>query len=780
MTFLTLLGAALITIKLPASDLVTREQPYRLAIEVTNIVATTQGVVTVSIHRAEPGLKNPVPLTMTCPLASSITLSTESLAEGEYAGEVRVQCGDVTTNRPIGFFRLPDYYPATIPFGVYAVPFGADPAATAQRLHDIGFDLICEHMATVGPLAPALDRAARLGMRFMPSTNTGGWGLDMNKPEFQETMSDGEKLRRPCLNQPTIRDKAAEAFGAFVKDYRAHPGFSGLVDYGDDLALSVRHKPDGAKIACYCDTCRAGFKQKYGKDAPTTTKPLKGVVPDDDPWLQWMRYRCEDDYGAYMAAMATACRQVDKHILVGTVHGWSEQPFVNLSSAIYPVYDQRPFPVVSSYCYPTVVSPRMDFIGQRQIGRMGNRDKDAWMVGEMIVGGYPSPPWMVKQDFWNMLAAGYKLISFFSWWDYHVLEKTDKKELADIAVAETAKCGKIKDWFFPTAYHWQDVPTRNACLYSFATDAAEIAPDWRYGQQQEEVTAFYRLALRRQLPLDVISEEEILGGILKNYDHVCLYGTKVLPTSVHKAIEAYAAAGGHVFQVDDSPVKISGAQPAAPDTAVEIMANRQPPAVEINNPDITCREFRAGAASYFVLVNNYSDRYWGMRGWWLDLPTTFKDGRLVTEQPVTGVAKFRERGLTLFDLVTGQVVGNTDKPFEVKLAPSAGQVLMALPNRELALDVRGPKSSKPGETVSFMFDAHSTVQVEVKTPSGRRSRYSNFYGTGEFRLSLGVNDETGVWRLTFTGGFPRRNISRTLNVTRTTALPPALSGTTPQ
>src|ERR1041385_6469902 len=241
MSFLTLLGAAPITIKTPASDLVTRDQPYRLAIEVTNSLPTTQGVVTVAIYRAEPGLKNPMPLTMTCRLASQVTLSTGSLAEGEYAGEVQVQCGEVKTNRPIGFFRLPDYLPATIPFGIYAIPFGADPEATARRLHDIGFDLLCEHMAAGGGLAPALDRAARLGLRFMPSTNTGGWGLDAGRPELQETMSDGEKLRRVCMNNPVVRDKAAEAFASFVKDYRAHPSFSGLVYYGDDMTLSVRH-----------------------------------------------------------------------------------------------------------------------------------------------------------------------------------------------------------------------------------------------------------------------------------------------------------------------------------------------------------------------------------------------------------------------------------------------------------------------------------------------------------------------------------------------------------
>src|SRR2546427_398493 len=112
MNLLMLLGAALITINPPASDLVTRDTPYRLAIEVTNTVSVTQSDVRVllSIQRVEPGLKDNTPLILTIssssiPRKCELVLPTTLLAEGEYAGEVQVQCGDVKTNRPISFFR---------------------------------------------------------------------------------------------------------------------------------------------------------------------------------------------------------------------------------------------------------------------------------------------------------------------------------------------------------------------------------------------------------------------------------------------------------------------------------------------------------------------------------------------------------------------------------------------------------------------------------------------------------------------------------------------------
>ena len=61
------------------------------------------------------------------------------------------------------------------------------------------------------------------------------------------------------------------------------------------------------------------------------------------------------------------------------------------------------------------------------------------------------------------------------------------------------------------------------------------------------------------------------------------------------------------------------------------------------------------------------------------------------------------------------------------------------------------------------------MQAEIRTPSGRSSRYSCYFGlrdgSGEFRLPLGVNDEVGTWTVTFEGGFPRTRTTRRLQVT---------------
>jgi hypothetical protein len=56
---------------------------------------------------------------------------------------------------------------------------------------------------------------------------------------------------------------------------------------------------------------------------------------------------------------------------------------------------------------------------------------------------------VVRRNYWNMLAGGYKLIAFFSWSDCVKAVAKGRKKEAEAAVAALAECGHHKDWDLP-------------------------------------------------------------------------------------------------------------------------------------------------------------------------------------------------------------------------------------------------------------------------------------------------------------------------------------------
>jgi hypothetical protein len=133
-------------------------------------------------------------------------------------------------------------------------------------------------------------------------------------------------------------------------------------------------------------------------------------------------------------------------------HGWPHAPFSNIGTGIYGPLTQ-PTAVVSSYAYPYLRSPRADLVVHFELGRMWQRGKDVWMLGAFNSNRTLYPAWMVYQNYWNMLAAGYKFIAFFSWWDIAVALKEGHAERVPEEVAALTRCGEHAQWVLPAAKH---------------------------------------------------------------------------------------------------------------------------------------------------------------------------------------------------------------------------------------------------------------------------------------------------------------------------------------
>ena len=813
-----------VQITLPDSDVVTTAKPFVVSIVMPEALAAAKPpVATVELRRAEPGLEKATALVRSVQLAPvkaeggascAVAIDASKLAEGEYAGTLTVTAGEARQSAAFTMFSMPEGRPKEFPYGNYSIYLRSklDPATgktVPDRDHQrlvlrgmrvAGMNLLCQHMNGMENYNWLMDQAARQGIWFMPSSNVLGHDLPLNE-EVATVPSDGKPMEgwlRYCMFTPKVREKSVERFTAAVRGFLTHPAFSGKIYYGDDLSMPSKRADGKVILTCYCARCKEAFKQRTGSEPPTSSEPIAGVVPANNVFLQWMRFRCGDVYGGYLREMEKTKNAVDPALAMGPIHGYSEQPFTNVISGIYSPLQQTTT-AVSSYVYPNLRSPRMDLISEFEIGRMGNRGKDVWMLGQVAMDAV-CPPWRIYQNYWNMTAAGYRFITYFSLggfdlvnWEAQIKGKwmpdmteadwTNVRRHIDWANEALIRCANHKDWILPTAGLWAVSDTRNALLYSFTTEASDIWPEDRGKKHLEEITLFYRESLRQHVPMKIVCEEEIRTGMLNQLDALCLYDVRALPDDVARALEAWAAKGGRLYVHNEAGLKPKGAKAMSMETMIALVGDNTP-FPRLDNRDITVRELRSGDARYYVFINNYTDRYWGLVHYYGKPGANYADLELVRNEPAATTVRFPEKDRYLFDMNTGEPAGSTNEPLRLALEPSWGRALIALPAKSAKLSVSGPDALKQGEEAKYAIEVLDgagkrvngafTVKADITAPSGRKSRYTCPLGVaggaGELRLPIGANDETGKWTVTFEGGFPRATVTRTLKVTEGTAI----------
>ncbi len=794
---------------LPSSDVVDSHCPYVVRLAGEGLAEHAQGLrARVELRPAGNGAE-PVslPAEVSAPPENAprgkapgagagewrVRLDVSGLQEGEYEGALILARDDREWREPVQFFRMPEPAPAQFPFGIYAVPVPPDRAGrdrTFARLRALGLNLICEHMSSFDEQAAVMDRAARAGLRFRPSLNVRAGDCP---PDWRARFGRPSPHGPPavaCLAHPRMQALAAARFTEALAGAARHPAFSGTVYYGDDLFLAVRFAQGEAWLSCYCEHCLARYREAGGGEAPVTPEARVGTVPDDDPWLGWMRHRCADQYAGLIRAIDTARAAVAPTVAVGLCHGWPDNPFSAVATGIYGPLTQ-PTAVVSSYCYPFLRSPAADLICHYEIARMGQRDKEVWMLGLLAADHTVAPPWQVRQNYWNMLAAGYRSIAFFSWWDCFKIEaEGEPPQLArlEASLAALGECGRHAEWVLPVAQHWRVPPAGVAALYSFTTEAFDVAPRNHGHRHSKAVCALYREALRRQVAMEIVCEEEICDGVLERFQALCLHDVRALPAGVKAIIERFAAAGGLVLTDPDylytdgwhpgARVEVAGALDLAPSSMAWLLRDRHPPAVTADNDDVTVRRLTAGGLDYLVVVNNFPDRYWGMTYSYGCRDDNYRRAALVRDEPARVRLRFADPGRTLYDLASGEPLGSTADPLDLELGPSAGRVLAMLPAGRACLTVRAAAAIRCGEALPCAIEMRDgngvrlrgafAVRATVLAPDGRPTRQGGMVavpdGAAEFVARFGVNATPGVWRLRFEGGLPRGTVETELSV----------------
>ena len=677
---------AAMSIKLPPSDVVDSRTPYRFEISLDEAVTGAPADCSVEVQRQGSGtaVRGPIhgklllpPATRQGPGQVGLLIDTSSLADGEYAGKVVLRSGDRTVEKAIAFFRMAENSPDHRALGIYAMDIPALPVLDASlgKLHEMGITILAPHaFGLQGGNLRLMDRAARFGMRVQPALHL--WSKDdRHGPETDFSInSAGETYKAGCRNRPSTRKRLAGIMGSFLREHLQHPTFSGTIYTGDDCFLPGTFSEGKAHVSCYCDYCLKDFRKATDLEAPRAATATGAIVGTGDPWLRWMRYRCETNYGGFIRALEAMKDSIDPEVRIGLAHGAPDNPFVTVSTGLYAPLTQQT-DVVSSYCYPFLRSPASDLICHYEIGRMANRDKPVWMLGIFSADNTVVPAWQVRLNYWNMLAAGYQRMALFSWYQFWP-RYSDKKYRGRArlvrAVEALSQCGAHKDWILPAARHWDRPRASFAMLYSFTTEAFDVSPEHRGNLHSKRICELYRLALRYQLPMDVICEEEVRSGILDEYEAVCLHDVRRMPNDVHRILSKYARLGERVLVDPDyrytdawhpnASVQIEGALAMAPETMVAVLSDRIDRPVTVSGTDTIVRRFESSDLEYYVFVNTYADRYWGMYYSYRDAAANHGKAALVRDEPVSAEVRSAARGRWLFDIVHGRPVRQDRRP----------------------------------------------------------------------------------------------------------------------
>ena len=274
-----------------------------------------------------------------------------------------------------------------------------------------------------------------------------------------------------------------------------------------------------ALLTCYCPVCSAEFKRQTGADPPVAAKVnwTSHVVDDNDLWLKWNTFRANDCFADYTRCLADVLRQHAPEVKIG----YETIKTVDPEAGIYSYYSMQPCGAVSSYVYPrNFERPAIDYF-MRATGLMGNREKESWMLnwiggnGDLKVNGQAvAPPGEVRTQFWNMLGAGNRQLSYFIYGDpgsKWCIEGTP-------AMEELAKVGAVAKTVGPLFAVARPAPSQVAVLCAFSDFCGRMLPhtDGWWGAYNSLKHTFFGV-LDANVSPDVIAEEELIAGQTAGY-----------------------------------------------------------------------------------------------------------------------------------------------------------------------------------------------------------------------------------------------------------------------
>lgn len=557
----------------------------------------------------------------------------------------------------------------------------------------------------------------------------------------------------------------------WIMAFKDHPGYSGKIYFGDDVFMmrgSGKSDFRNGPLFDYSPVALRAFKKKTALNAPRKTaeelEKVNGVLPDNDPWLQWMRFRCEDMFANYQAHIISIINEKLPGSVAGSQHGRVWSP----SNAFVPASEHKVLTLTTYYNYPA--SPYRH-IFDVELVRMGCGDKEIWVT----VSGHNSVwnKWMrtevmaeyERACFNSVLAAGGKGITYCP---FHT--QSQFTEHQPVIWREWQRQGRTLKRYGRLLHSLSRTDQPVGLLISFATDSyRSLMPAEKgftgpfFKSHYFRVMGTFMAMLRAQIPVEMIDEETIASGRYSHLRVIYLADVQVLPKSVAKGLEKFISAGGTVLMDNLCRIKIKGAKKLQSNTCLLPFDSRNrphysnpriavptkekltqvihqlqkdfkglvEPAVKTDSLELAVREFSGEGIRYLYLVNLNHDK------------------------PLQVKVDFGKAG-TPIDVFASQPI----KDGRINLSP-AGGTLVAIPQQLVkTVSIEVPLQVVQIKTVSIgcrfrtasgePFKGLLPVSVTFINPAGETDKeWSGYYTARAGKLMLspifGVNNRPGRW-----------------------------------
>lgn len=653
------------------------------------------------------------------------------------------------------------------------------------RLQAMGFNNVSNK--TWRPLDYLLDQAPRYGVTVMPSSVVSAY-LPRDG-ERHSIASSGDPVEhvmgRESLIHPEVRAAGQKRLTDELQAVLAYPGFSGYMEYFDDRLLGRGEQVEGSdryNLADYSEYTLKVFKEKYGYLPPRVQEleipPPGTIISDDDPWLNWTIFRADDYYAGFAAALREAKDEIAPQVKISPVHGIGDCYYRPAFGVSVP-YDMRAVDYLRSYHYtsgwPRWRHPNLDFLFQTEMGRIGNREKECFLLGGSIGGEEVAPAWLLTNKIACLLAAGQNHVALATYapWSNRSVTVWDVPEARQALTEGGRKIAQLSPLLTRREFAPKEVALLVSLSTSAYTDALNEHPD--SSKHRPGVRNTYHALLLAGVPAELVDETELLAGRADQYKALVLAEVDYLRQSVYEALAGFAEQGGLLLADENTDVEVPGMQRFGNFAELtEELRARVETHYQFSTPGLVVRRFLVGDTEYLFVINAVTDlvyfTYDYSELWELDFPEL---GIALTKGP----AEPREVQTTLtlhrpepigaaYDLETGRrlLVRPTEGgcKIPVKVAPGDLTIIAIQPAPVGKVELQAPERVRRGRELLLtvrVFDRQGQpaqgselIELKVMDPTGqvdRRFSRSALVTEGQatWILRLADNELTGDWQV---------------------------------
>lgn len=498
----------------------------------------------------------------------------------------------------------------------------------------------------------------------------------------------------------------------------------------------------------------------------------KGIIADDDPWVMWLRFLSRDVLGRYNRGLAEAVRRAtDGRGRIGPVCGGGPEvmgvtPLIETQSGQWPPYNfgASGFSFITYYNYNVYWLPALAQVWWAELGRMGNRDLDEWVMPDTMDQRAPYH----LNNWYLFAAAGVNGLVYF------IHERTTPG--AEEALREV---GPLARRYRRLLAELRSAPRGVGLLMPFENGC------FRASYPVDASYAFGNLLMAHAEAEPVWPEE--LPGRMDRYRVILLHDVDWLCARNAAILADYIARGGVVLCDSATEVQIAGARRLGFDLGVasrqdgygdtdrirrirEAIEPLAPAWAQSDDPHLLLRRFRLDGVDYL---------------WVVDLMTRGEDAahipvgglmRKVELRPEFADYASRTRAATVsvqsaagvvYDVLAGRRVegvrasgGRLEVP--VRTGMWRGRLLSFHSAPVDAVIARGRSGCEAGRewelAVEIQVGGRAAaptlpVDIDVREPDGRANReYSSAVlargGRASVRIPFALNDPPGRWVVT--------------------------------